>query len=189
MDEYLAFPAALAGAALLALTGLGCLLFYRGKNRRYLAWTAGVFTAALLLLLGGEALLGLFGLTWRNLPAGLLCAAVFLSGAAGIFLILGCVLPLEPPETAPALLWIGKGLLTACAGLVLWYGLCFGPLLAAFAFGGEERVLEYGGQTLVEVDDSFLDPIYNYYEYHGPLVRGSERIYSRLPARIDGDRT
>ena len=46
-----------------------------------------------------------------------------------------------------------------------------------FAFGDTEKVVEYQGQTLVEVDDGFMDPHWSYYVYHGPLVRGRERVY------------
>lgn len=188
MDNLL-FPTALVGSVLLALVGLGCLFFCRGRNRRYLAWTAGVFIAALVLFIGGEVLLGLCGLTWRNLPAGLLCMVILLSGVIGILLTLGCFLPLKMPEVAPVLRWAVKGAALLCAGLVIYCALFFGVLLVAFVYGGEERVIEYQGQTLVEVNDSFLDPIYNYYEYHGLLVRGSEPLYGHLPDRIDGNYT
>ena len=45
MDDvtYLIFPMALSGFWGLALMGIACLVRCRGKNRRYLAWTAAVF--------------------------------------------------------------------------------------------------------------------------------------------------
>ena len=183
----LALPAALAGAVLLALVGLGCLIFCRGTNRRHLAWTACVFVPVFLLFVGGNLLLGLFGLTWRNLPSGLFCAVLLISGALGILFILGCFLPLEMPEVAPVLRWAVKGMALLSAGLVLCCALFYGPLLAVFAFGGEERVLGYRGQTLLEVENGFMDPIYDYYEYHGPLVRGAELVYARQYTPLDGN--
>ena len=183
----LVLPADLAGAVLLALVGLGCLIFCRGAGRRYLARTAGVFLSALALFLGGEVVLGLFDLTWRNLPSGLFCAALLISGALGILFTLGCFLPLEMPEVAPVLRWAVKGMALLSAGLVLCCALFYGPLFAVFAFGGEERVLEYQGQTMLEVENGFIDPIYDYYEYHGPLVRGAELVYARQYTPLDGN--
>ena len=188
MDDLL-FPAVLAGAVLLALIGLGCLLFCRGKSRRYLARTAYVFVPTFALFIGGELLLGMFDLTWRSLPAGIFCGVLLLSGIIGILLILCCLLPLEMSELAPCLRWTVKGAALASAGLVLYCALVYGGLLALFGFGGGERVLEYQGQTLLEVDRSFLDPLYDYYQYHGPLVRGNEALYEGLPTHIDGDCT
>ena len=49
------------------------------------------------------------------------------------------------------------------------------------------KVVEYQGQTLLEVDTGFLDPLYDYYEYHGPLFRGNERLYSSQYTHIWGD--
>lgn len=183
----LVLPAALAGTVLLALVGLGCLIFCRGTGRRCLARTACVFVPAFVLFVGGGLLLGRFGLAWRNLSAGIFCAALLISGALGILFILGCFLPLEMPKVAPVLRWAVKGLALLSAGLVLCCALFYGPLFTVFAFDGEERVLEYKGQTLLEVDNGFIDPIYDYYEYHGPLVRGAEPAYVRQYTPLDGN--
>ena len=146
-----------------------------------------MFVPVFLLFVGGNLLLGLFGLTWRNLPSGLFCAVLLISGALGILFILGCFLPLEMPEASPVLRWEVKGIALLSAGLVLCCALFYGPLFAVFAFGGEERVLEYQGQTLLEVENGFIDPIYDYYEYHGPLVRGAELVYARQYTPLDGN--
>ena len=180
-------PVSLCGAALLAVIGLGCLLYCRGKNRRHLAWCAGIFISALALLFGGEVLLSLWGLTWRNLPGGVLCAIIMFSGAVGILLTLGCFLPLELPDVAPVLRWAVKGTALLSAGLVLFYALTFGTLLAVFGFGGSEQVVDYQGQALVEVEDGWLDTVYEYYEYHGPLVRGNHCLYTSPFTHIWGD--
>ena len=182
----LVLPAALAGTVLLVLVGAGCLLLCRGRNRRYLSRTAWAFVPVFVLFVGGNLLLGRFGLTWRNLPSGLFCVVLLVSGALVVLFTLGCFLPLEMPEVAPVLRWTAKGLTLLSAGLVLYCALVYGVILLAFGYSGGERVLEYRGQTLVEVDDSFLDPIYNYYEYHGPLVRGKEPVYKHQYNRLDG---
>lgn len=163
---------------LLALLGIGCLFYCRGKNRRHLALTAAVLCDSLLFLLGGEVLLGCFGLTWRNLPAAFLWTVALISGFLCVLLTLGCFLPLELHRWPAALRWGTKITALVCAVLVVYHAAIFGFLLLVFAWGEREQVVEYQGQTLVEVDAGFLDPLYDYYAYHGLLFRGSERLYS-----------
>lgn len=177
---YLLFPMALIGFWLLALTGAACLIRCRGKNRRYLAWTAAVFLGALALYFGGLILLGFFQLTWRNLPALILCTVLLLSGWAGIILTLACALPMEWPNVPLILRWPAKGLLVLCAALVLLMTLWIGPLGIAFVYGDSDRVVECQDHRLVERREGFLSPDYSYYAYHGPLVRGTERILNTV---------
>lgn len=179
-------PMTLAGCPLMALAALGCLFWCRGRNRRYLAWAAGVFLGVLALFFGGMILLGFFGLTWRNLPALILCTVLLVSGWAGIVLTLACLLPQEWPELAPVLRWTVKGGALLLSSVVLITTIWFGPIFIAFGFGGGERVIQYQGQTLVERMEGFLSPDYSYYSYRGPLVRGTERIWSG-PTHIWGD--
>ena len=174
MDDvtYLIFPMALSGFWVLALMGIACLVRCRGKNRRYLAWTAAVFLGALALYFGGLILLGIFGLTWRNVVAMILCGTLLVSGWAGIVLTLACALPMEMPGIPAVLRWPAKGLLVLFAAVVFLVTLWVGPMGIALVYGNSERVVKYQGQTLVEVDEGFLDPWYSYYVYCGPLVRG-----------------
>ena len=95
---YLPFPLTLAGCALLAVAGLGCLLYCKGSNRRHLAWAAAVFLAALVLYFGGLILLGCFQMTWRNWMSLALCGVLLLSGWAGIILTMACLLPRRWPS-------------------------------------------------------------------------------------------
>lgn len=172
---------------LLALLGLGCLLYGRGKDRRHLAIAAAVLCGSLLLFLGGEVILGCFGLTWRNLPASFLMTAALGSGFLGLLLTLGCFLPMELPKWPRVLRWSSKLLTLICAGLVVYHALLYGFLLLVFALRDQEQVVEYQGHTLVEVDTGFLDPQYDYYEYHGPFFQGNERLYSSQYNHIWGD--
>lgn len=71
----------------------------------------------------------------------------------------------------------GKGAVLFFAAVVLLVTLWLGPLVLAFAYGNPERIVEYQGQTLLEVDDGFLDPHWSYYVCHGPLFRETERLY------------
>lgn len=180
------FLAALAGSVLLALEGLLCLIRCRGTNSRHLARTAWVFVPTLVLFAGGGLILGQFGLAWRNLPSGFFCTVLLISGALGVLFTLGCFLPLEMPEVAPVLRWALKGVTLLSAGWVLYCALIYGTLFSAFSYGGEERMLEYRGQALVEVENGFLDTIYDYYEYHGPMVRGTEPVYARQYTPLGG---
>lgn len=165
------------GIPLLALAGLGCLLFGRGRSRRNLAWCAAVFAGTLVLLAGGGFVLKCLGLAWRNGPARLMLAALLVEGWAGIVLTLICLLPMERPGL-PAPLWTAlKGVTVLFAGLVIFFTLWLGPLLIFMGSEGEQ-VVEIQGQSVLEVDDGFLDPHYSYYACHGPLVRGRERLWS-----------
>lgn len=178
-EALLAFTA-LVAAPLLALTALVCLTSCRGRARRWLGWAATVFVAAVVVLSGGNSLLERFGLTWRNGVARSLCLVILASGLAGAALTLLCLLPRQMPDLAPVLRWMVKGGAVVCAGLAAFYGLTFGLIFTGLAYGAPERVVEYQGQTLVEEKDSWLDTTYNYYEYHGPLVRGGEILDSSM---------
>lgn len=171
------FPLTLVGVPILALTAIVCLLYCRGKNRRYLAWAAGIFLGTLALFFCGNILLGFFGMTWRNLPSMVLSGVLLVSGWVGIILTLNCLMPAEWPEIAPVLRWAVKGAVLFFAAVVLLVTLWLGPLVLAFAYGNPERIVEYQGQTLLEVDDGFLDPHWSYYVCHGPLFRETERLY------------
>ena len=176
IDSLLTF-ACLAAVPTLALCGIFCLVFLPREGRPHLLPTVAVFAGAFLLLVGGGRLLERFGLAWRNLPSGALSLLLLLSGIAGVVFTLGALLPAELPKLPAVLRWIIKAAAAASAALVLFYALALGGIAINMAFGGEERVVEYEGQTLVEVDRSFLDPWYVYYAYHGPLVRGNEILY------------
>lgn len=187
MGDGVFSAAALAALAVTGLAVLACLLYGRGKARRGLLRAAVIFFGALVLLAGGGVVLGAMGLAWRNWPVRILTLVLTVSGVLGVLFTLGCLLPMEMDGMAPALRRTLKGAVLACAGLTLWCTLMVVGLLALFSFGGEERILEYGGQTLVEVDRSFLDPLYDYYAYHGPLVRGRVSLYGTQHTRLDGN--
>lgn len=179
-------PLTLAGVLVLALAGIVCLIFYRGRYRRKLVRTAAVFLTALGLYYGGMIVLGCFGMTWRNLPALIFCVVLLLSGWAGIVLTLACVLDVKAPGLPVLLRRAAKGLTALFAGVVFCVSLWLGPLLLTFAYGDLDRVVEYEDQVLVERMEGFLSPDFGYYAYHGPLVRGTERIWIG-PTPIWGD--
>ena len=176
----------LVASPLLALTGLACLLGCRGKSHGRLAWAWGILAGSLVLSQGGGLWLQSLGLAWRSRPNQLLGWAIWLSWLGVNGFTLGCLLPLELPDLAPVLRRCLKGAVLVCAALSVTSALTFGGLILAFS-GTEERVIRYQGQVLVEETGGFLDPEYNYYVYHGPLVRGSQSLYgARLePLRED----
>lgn len=73
----------------------------------------------------------------------------------------------------------------AGAAVFLYYFLILAPLAACFTYAGQERMIVYKGQALLEVDNSFLDPMYDYYAYRGPVFRGAELLYSSQEHRLD----
>ena len=99
-------------------------------------------------------------------------------------LTLGSLLPKEMPNLAPVLRWGFKLALVGCACLSMYVTVTFGGLFAAFSYDNQERVIQYQGQTLVETDEGFLDPDYNYHLYHGPLVRGNESLFGTRMERL-----
>ena len=186
MDLYeLLFLAAFYGAMpLTAVFVVAVLILCRGRNWKHLVWAAGIAFGTAVLLFAGEKLLNVFGLAWRNRVAGGLCIVLFLSGLLAILLMLGCLLSAEMKELAPVLRWLIKGIALLCAGLTVCFALFYGGFFAALAYGGGEQVVEYRGKTLVEVEDHWLDTVYEYYAYRGPFVRGEEALYKSLEAHI-----
>ncbi len=147
------------------------------EHYRHLARTAAVFLGATGLLVGGGALLSCVGLAWRAAPSAVLFGVMLVSGWIGLLFTMDCLLPMEWPSMGVVLRRTIKGVLLFLAVLVLLLVLWLGPILMMFGYGDTERVVDYRGQTMLEVDDGFMDPHFSYYVYHGPLVRGTERIY------------
>ncbi len=177
----------LAGLPILPGVGVTCMFRCGERERRHMVWSAAVFLGALALWIGGNLLLGLFGLTWRGVSVGVLLGVVLVSGGVWITQALAFLLPNRDfPHLVLGFRWATKGIVLLLAGAVL----LIMPFLFAFAcalIGDDARsVVEYQGQTLVEVDEGFLDPWYSYYVYCGPLVRGTERVQGG-PTPIDGD--
>lgn len=118
-----------------------------------------------------------WALCWRSLPSGLMCSTLMISGWTGIFLILETVLSVEWPKTAPVLRWAVKGTVLFFAVLFVSVTVFFWTSGGSFVFCENDWVVKYEGQTLLVVSDGCPDSCYGYYEYHGPLVRGTERLY------------
>ena len=162
----------------MAMIGVCCLLFCRGEEYyKHLVRTAAVFLGALALLAGGNILLKQFGLTWRGGPSAVLVSVMLVSGWIGLIFTMACLLPRSWPMVSAAVRRTVKGALLLLTALVLLIALWVGPMMLIFACGDDERVVEYRGQTLVEVSDGFMDSHWSYYVYRGPLVRGRERVY------------
>lgn len=155
---------------LMICVGIGCLRSCEGKLRTCLVWDTVVFLAALALHFGGNLALSFFGLAWRSLPGRILPTVLLGSSLTWILLALCCFWAWEDFDLYKTVV----GLFAAVAFLiVLWMGL----FTVGFRYSREERIVECQGQNLVEACDNFPNISYTYYEYHGPLVRGSKRFY------------
>ena len=161
----------LGAVVLMGLEALNCLLTCRGKRRTRLLYAAAGLGIVLLLWRGGDALLKMMGLAWRSWVRTAFGVAALVLGMAGAFLTVHC-----GAERRAGRLWheaaVGIALL-----MLLTYSVTIGPFLLAFSHT-PERVLEVQGQTLVEEDESFLDPYYVYYIGFGPLLRSRESVWS-----------
>lgn len=179
MDE-LFFRMLLAGPPVLLGVGITCMLRCGERERRHMIWSAAVFWGTLALWIGGGVLLNLFGLAWRGVSVGILLGVVLISGGIWITQVLAFLLPNKDfPHLVLGFRWAAKGIVLLFAGAVLLLMLFLFMFACALAGDDARRVVEYQGQTLVEVSDGWLDPHYSYYEYHGPLVRGQERVYDQ----------
>lgn len=150
--------------------GIGCLRSCGGKLRTCLFWDTVVFLAALALHFGGNLALDFFGLAWRSLPGRILPTVLLGSSLTWILLALCCFWSWEDFD----LYKIIVGLFATVAFLcVLWMGL----FIVGFRYSREERIVEHQGRTFVEECDSFPNESYAYYEYRGPLVRGTKTFH------------
>ena len=176
MDRLLScflYAAPLAAAVMLS-TAVYCLLPGRTacgeRSRRLLMLTLGLLAAALVLRLAGSWVLAACGLAWRGWVCSLLGLACLLLAGVGIFQTLDCWLAPGCVHRLPTQILVGISALTLL-GVLVTLG-----LPGWFLSHCPERVLDWEGQTLVQVDHGFLDPDYSYYMYCGPLVRGSEPV-------------
>ena len=167
----------LAGLPILPGVGVTCMFRCGERERRHMVWSAAVFLGALALWIGGNLLLGIFGLTWRGVSVGVLLGVVLVSGGVWITQALAFLLPNRDfPHLVLGFRWAAKGIVLLLAGAVLLIMLFLFAFACALIGDDARSVVEYQGQTLVEVDEGFLDPWYSYYVYCGPLVRGTERV-------------
>lgn len=161
---------AIAGIPVMIGVGIWCLRNCEGKAQKYLVWDTVIFLAALALHFGGNFVLGFFGLTWRSLPGRILPTVLLGSSLTWILLALCCFWSWEDFDLYKIIVGLFA---TAAFLIVLWMGL----FIVGFLYSREERIVEHQGRTYVEVCDSFPNESYTYYEYYGPLVRGTKTFH------------
>ena len=156
------------------LAAVRCLYLDRGWRRNVLALILGLLVGALLLWLGGGWVLSRFGLAWRAWLASLLLgAALVLAVLAAAFTV--CSLVHRRHHLAEALLVDASALVFLMVIMVL------GPFLWGASLRAE-RVVVWQGQTLLEEERGFPRQGVDYYDYRGPLVRGtSSQLLLGLP--------
>lgn len=166
-------------AAVLLAAAVYCLLPGRvacePKSRRALGWVLVLFLAVSLLQLTGEFTLAMFGLAWRAWVRSLFAGALGLLAFFGVFQTLDCYL--EQRDT----LQLAHQIVVGISGLVVIAYLVTVGLPSWFLAIHPERTVTWRDQTLVEEDRGFLDHLYVYYEYYGPLVRGARSVDVGVP--------
>lgn len=172
-------PVFLCILAIPLLAALLIALKTSGK-KRILAWSIFALLALPLAVGGaGGLLLSAYGLAWRScvkLPVGF----AYVAGILALLVWAGVFLWREVEWWRPVTRAVGRCFIFAATGLLVlavgWYGLLFSAIWA-----GSDRVTEYNGQTVV-AEQNWMD--WDYYEYHGPLVRGEKALghsYNRVP--------
>jgi len=149
-----------------AAAALVLLIRTAGKWRRRFAWALLTLLVPGLLLLADRYALPAVGVALRGWVAGCLLVLMI----AGAVTILVCVARYLRICTA----WRWRLLCEPVALLGCLFTLWGSFFLFAFSVR-PERVVEHDGQRFVEVNNSFLDQMYDYYDYRGPILRGSER--------------
>lgn len=157
---------------LIVLTVLWALGLKRlpAERRRGLLPVGCVMFAVAALLFVGEWILNRFGLTWRFIPVWALALLLwFLGWAAGILTILDTYRRAERHRDALT------GLAIVCFAAAMFMGTILGGFWMMHKAPVMEQVGEYEGRTVVQTGIPW-DWGYRIYEYHGPLIRGSEPL-------------
>ena len=166
-----------APLALLVGMALACLVRLAREQRRGLLAAALAVGCSAAVLFGGDWLLAGQGMTWRTAPLNGLCALIWAFGlAAGVLTVR--YLPRLVRGRRPRLAVWAQALTLYCLISVMIFGSFLGLFWAALVQDtGGERVGAYEGQRVVQVTSTWLgDTSYQLYEYHGPLVRGTESL-------------
>lgn len=179
LPDLLLITAGISAAGMVLLT-IWCLFDRRSQGRKWLVAWVVLFLTVLALLVPGSLALNLFGLAWRSRVA---CGLVLLTAGAALgvlFQTLCCFRRLLAGKRA---LMQGAAMAAAGAacGLVVLLMAWLGLIMLVFA-ANSDRAVTWKGQTVVEVNESFPDPLFRYYDYHGPIVRGGRQLeYSTHP--------
>lgn len=164
----------LTGLAFLVVVSFWVVLVCRssGSPRKRLL-TAGLTVIGLaVVLFGGQWLLGVAELAWRQWVKNLLAFLMWCGGAIVCFMTIYWN-SAAFRKSSKVLRRCTQILLAACMVVAMGLGTLFG---GAWIYGGNESVATRGGEKIVIVEEHFLDYICIHYEYHGPFVRGAKPI-------------
>lgn len=157
-----------------SLIVIAVLLAVKASGRkRWLAWGDATLLAGPWLVAGvGGMVLSANGLAWRScvkLPCGLM----FVGGILLLVLWAAVSLVQRARSWRPAAAALGACVIVAVTSLlcmvIAWYGLLF----TAIWSGGDREVVVRGERMVMEY--AWMDQ--DYYACHGPLIRGSKRVY------------
>ncbi|MCI9443602.1 MAG: hypothetical protein HFF69_02640 [Oscillospiraceae bacterium] len=158
----------------ICLTMFSLALAVRASSRRrIIAWAVFGFLAAPVLIAGiGGMVLASGGLAWRSCVK-LPCALAYVAGILILTAQAGAFLWKLIEGWKPAARGAGRFAILAVTAILLlavgWYGLLFGAIWA----GGDREAVVKGERMVMEY--AWMDQ--DYYAYHSPLTRGSERLY------------
>ncbi len=164
----------LTGLAFLVVVSFWGVLVCRSSGRpRKSLLTAGLVVIGLAaVLFGGQWLLGMAKLAWRQWVKSILAFLLWCGGA-----IVCCMIIYENSavfrKSSKVFRRCTQVVLALCMVVAMGLGTLFG---GAWIYGGVESVAIRNGEKVVVTEEHILDYICIYYEYHGPFVRGSKPI-------------
>lgn len=135
-----------------------------------------------LVLFGGAAVLGRYGLAWRTWVQ---------EGMSGALWVIGLTTGLLTIVYARRWLLEWRGgwgrAVVSLSALCLTSAMLFGTVLGGlWCLGPGETVGTYQGRRVVQGAWTWMETSYAVYEYHGPLVRGARSIAWGETPLLDG---
>ena len=151
---------------LAAVLALALLPRTSGIWRRRFAGALAAFLGPVLLLLADKYLLPMRGVALRSWVFGCLWALM----TVGAVSVLACAAFYLHARQSGWIALLAQPLALLGCLFTLWWSFFY------FAFSVRpDRVVEHDGQRFIEVDNSFLDEMYDYYDYRSLFLRGNEK--------------
>ena len=171
-----------SGGLLFLLTGLSFLVVVvfwgvlvcrsSGRARKCLLKAGLTVIILSVVLFGGQWILGLCELAWRQWVKSALAFLIW-CGGWGVCIAIVYWNSNAFRKSSKLFRRCTQVTVGMCILVAMGLGTLFG---GAWLYGGRESVVERNGRTVVMTEEHFLDYIIIYYEYHGAFVRGAKAI-------------